>query len=122
MPSILSRNRSLHQPRRAKLSLQRSVLKVAATPPLSPDLSPYSSMRVLDHSPLPATAAAAAGVSLPDVEGSNECSTGIAARLMFPGEHGEDNDDEWGQFVDLADAEWDMIRHSKILSQKYSVR
>jgi hypothetical protein len=98
------------------------VLKVAATPPLSPDLSPYSSMRVLDHSPLPAAAAATAGVLLPAEAGSKDCSSGIAARLTFPGEHGENNDDEWGQFVDLADAEWEMIRHSKILSLKYSVR
>jgi hypothetical protein len=74
-------------------------------------------MRALDHSPLPV-----ARVSLPAEERSKDGSTGSAARLMFPGEHGEDNDAEWGQFVDLADAEWDMIRRSKILSQKYSVR
>jgi hypothetical protein len=76
-------------------------------------------MRALDHSPLPV----AAGVALPPAEeGSTDCSTAMSARLMFPGEHGEDSDAEWGQFVDLADAEWEMIRHSKILSQKYAVR
>jgi hypothetical protein len=30
--------------------------------------------------------------------------------------------DSWGQFIDTAEAEDEMVRHSKILSQRYSIQ
>jgi hypothetical protein len=33
-----------------------------------------------------------------------------------------DDQDSWGQFIDTAEAEDEMIRHSKILSKRYSMQ
>lgn len=43
---------------------------------------------------------------------------------MFPdfGSTEQQLDDGWGQFVDTAEAEEQLIRSSKILSKRYSLR
>jgi hypothetical protein len=37
-------------------------------------------------------------------------------------EESRDDQDFWGQFIDTAEAEDEMVRHSKILSKRYSMQ
>jgi hypothetical protein len=54
-------------------------------------------------------------------ERRNQCAaTGDVDGNQQPQPQSRDDQDAWGHFIDTAEAEDEMIRHSKILSARYA--
>ena len=126
MPRIVSRNTSMYKRKGSFLSRASSSVSSASE-------GSFSRTPVM-----PWYAATGLEASLPSSSSSTACSspsmssrrsldskrmTAISKQMPSFGDYDAADDmDGWGQFVDPAEAEEEVIRSSRILSKRYSIR
>ncbi|GKY98476.1 hypothetical protein MPSEU_000804900 [Mayamaea pseudoterrestris] len=127
MPRILSRSASLHKPQRrsslrSQTSSQQSMNKSmnALWQMWTGQQQPIATPSVTSTSPSTSSSSSSLAPrdqALPSRRSSN-ASSQQGGRWMS---YSEADEGIWGQFVDTAEAEAEIIRHSKILSKRYSI-